>query len=62
MATKTKKPITLKKTKFVLKYRKIKNCPNCGSKRVEESWGTGGYMQCNACGSEYAKSNPQKKR
>jgi formate dehydrogenase maturation protein FdhE len=52
-------------TRFVLKYRRVKNCPKCGSKRIEGSYGTGGYMQCNACGNEWANyisGDPRKER
>jgi transcription elongation factor Elf1 len=50
----TKKPKT---TKFTIR-QKIINCPHCGSKKIEDSYGTAGYKQCNRCGREWR--HPQK--
>ena len=36
-----------------MKKAKINICPECQSDKVEPSWGTAGYMQCNNCGKEY---------
>lgn len=48
------KEMTKKKkaTRFVLR-QKIDRCPYCGNKKIEGSWGTAGYMQCNHCGKEW---------
>jgi len=35
------------------KKAKTNICPECQSDKVEPSWGTAGYMQCNNCGKEY---------
>ncbi|MGA3193245.1 MAG: hypothetical protein ABSD73_12225 [Candidatus Bathyarchaeia archaeon] len=40
--------------------RKSNICPKCHSTKIEPSWGSEGYMQCNVCGHEWRQGKNKK--